>query len=205
VGNTKQISLDGDAKPTVYYVQAHLPISFGSFVVRTKVKPELMTSAMVAAIHAVKKDQPVTDIRTMDDWIGTSLARTRFQTGLLGSFALIAMVLAVIGVYGVMAYSVEQRTHEIGVRLALGAEPRSVKRWIAGRGMRLAAAGLTLGIIGSIGATRALSSLLYGVTPDDPQTFVVAGLLLAMACLAASYIPAQRATAVDPVVALRQE
>ncbi len=203
VGDTKHLSLDGEIRPMVYYAQAQLPISFGSFVVRTKSAPEAMVSSMVAAIQQVKKDQPVTDIRTMDDWIGRSVARTRFETALLGALALIATLLAVIGVYGVMAYSVEQRTHEIGVRLALGAEPRRLKRWIAVRGMRLAAVGLVLGVAVAAVSTRVLQSLLYGVTPGDPTTFVTAAALLAVACVVAGYLPARRATAVDPVAALR--
>ncbi len=205
VGDTKHLSLDGELRPMVYYVQAQLPISFGSFVMRTKGNPEAMAAEMAAAIHEIKKDQPVHDVRTMDDWIGRSKARMRFQTALLGSFALIAVILAVIGVYGVMAYSVEQRTREIGVRLALGAEPQQLKNWIAAAGMRLAAVGLALGLIAAIAATRALTSLLYDIKPGDPETFVGASLVLAVACLLASYIPARRVTVVDPVVALRGE
>jgi putative ABC transport system permease protein len=205
VGDTKHLSLDGDIRPMVYYVQAHLPISFGSFVMRTKVQPELMASEMAAVIHEVKKDQPVSDVRSMDDWIGRSIARMRFQAALLGSFAFVAMVLAVIGVYGVMAYSVEQRTNEIGVRLALGAEPRMLKRWITAQGMRLTGIGLALGLIAAAASTRVLSSLLFGVEPGDPKTFLIAAAVLAAACLPASYIPARRATGVDPVVALRRE
>jgi putative ABC transport system permease protein len=182
-----------------------LPISSGTFVVRTKGRPELMASAMEAAIHEVRKDQPVYAVRTMDDWIARSTARTRFQTALLGVFALVALVLALIGVYGVMAYSVEQRTHEIGVRLALGARPRYIQRWIALRGMRLAACGLALGLIAAATSTRVLHSLLYGVEPLDPATFALATALLAIACLLASYIPARRATTLDPLAALRSE
>jgi len=115
------------------------------------------------------------------------------------------MLLAAIGVYGVMAYSVEQRTHEIGVRLALGAEPAWLRRWIALQGMRLAAIGLILGLLAAALSTRVLDSLLYGVKPGDPATFLAAALLLAAVCLLASYLPARRATAVDPVVALRGE
>ena len=187
VGDTKHLSLDGEIRPMVYYVQAQLPISFGSFVVRTKGKPELIAGAMGAAIREVKKDQPVADVRSMDEWIGRSIARMKFQTALLGSFALIAMILAVIGVYGVMAYSVEQRTSEIGVRLALGAEPRMLKRWITAQGMRLAGIGLALGLIAAAGSTRVLRSLLYGVEPGDPKAFLAAAGGLALACLVASY------------------
>jgi putative ABC transport system permease protein len=172
---------------------------------RTRGKPESMTAALIAAVREARPDQPVTDVRSMDDWIGLSLARMRFQTGLLAGFALIAVILAAIGVYGVMAYSVEQRTHEIGVRLALGAEPDRLKRWITLRGMRLAAAGLSLGVIGAAVSTRVLHSLLYEVAPRDPGTFVAATALLAAACLVACYMPARRATVVDPAVSLRAE
>jgi putative ABC transport system permease protein len=205
VADTKHLSLDGDVRPMVYYVQAHLPISFGSFVVRTQGNPELLASAMQAAIRQVKSDQPVTDVRTMDDWIGESLARMRFETALLAAFALIALVLAVIGVYGVMAYAVEQRTHEIGVRLALGAHPQALQRWVTAKGLLLAAAGLVLGLVAAAAATRVLRSLLYGIQPGDPATFATAAAFLAIACLLATYIPARRATRVDPLVALREE
>jgi putative ABC transport system permease protein len=205
VGDTRHMSLEGDIGPTVYYVQAQLPIAMGAFVIRTKVKPEAMASAMAAAIHEVKKDQPVTDIRTMDDWVGRSIARLRFQTALLCSFALVAIMLAVIGVYGVMAYSVEQRTHEIGVRLALGAEPQTLQRWITAQGMRLALTGLALGLIAAAACTQVLHSLLYEIKPRDPATFAAAAVLVALACLLATYIPARRATIVDPSVALRGE
>ncbi len=205
VGDTKHLSLDGEVRPMVYYVQAHLPISFGTFVMRTKGEPGALSSAMVSAIQGVKKDQPVTDVKTMDEWIGQSVARMRFQTVLLAGFALVAVVLAVIGVYGVMAYSVEQRTHEIGVKMALGAEPSALKRTITLNGMRMAAVGLSAGLAGAIISTRVLRSLLYGVTPEDPGTLAGTCLLLGAACLLASYIPARRATLVDPVVALRGE
>jgi predicted permease len=203
VGDTKHLSLDGDIRPMVYYAQAHLPISMGTFVMRTRSKPESMASALVAAVREAKPDQPVTDVRSMDDWIGQSIARMRFQTSLLAGFALIALVLAAIGIYGVMAYSVQQRTHEIGVRLALGAEPGRLQRWIAMRGVRLAAVGLTLGVLGAAASTRVLQSLLFGVTPGDPRTFAAAIILLAAACLPGCYLPARRATTVDPGAALR--
>jgi putative ABC transport system permease protein len=205
VGDTKHVSLDGAIRPMVYYAQAQLPISFGSFVVRTTGKPELLANAVVAAIREVKKDQPASDVRSMDEWIGRSIAQQRFQTALLGSFALIAVLLAVLGVYGVMSYSVEQRSHEIGVRLAVGAEPGALRRWVTLQGMALAGAGLALGLGGAAVATRALKSLLYDTAPSDPATFAGAAVLLAVVCLAAVSIPAHRATRVDPLVALRWE
>jgi putative ABC transport system permease protein len=205
VADTKLLSLDSEVRPMVYYVQAQLPISFGTFVIRTSGEPQAMATAMVAAIQEVKKDQPVTEVKTMDDWIGQSEAQMRFQTALLAAFAIVALILAVIGVYGVMAYSVEQRTHEIGVRLALGAAPHRLRQSITIRGMRLAVIGLAAGLIAAVATTRVLQSLLFGVTPRDPRTFVAACILLGAACLLASYLPARRATQVDPAVALRGE
>ena len=205
VGDTKHLSLDGAVGPMVYYVHSQLPFAFGTFVLRTQGSPDRLASALEAVIHEIKKDQPVTDVRSMDDWISRSIARSRFQTALLSVFALIAAVLALIGVYGVMAYSVEQRTHEIGVRLALGAEPGRLERWIAFRGIRLASLGLILGLIAASASTRALHSLLYGIQPSDPAAFAVAAALLAAASVIASYLPARRATTVDPSLALRGE
>jgi putative ABC transport system permease protein len=205
VGDTKDQSLDCDVRPMVYYVQAQLPISFGSFVVRTRGKPELMAPAMTSAVREIQKNWPLSDVRTMDDRIGASIARMRFETGLLGAFATIAILLAVIGVAGVMAYSVEQRTREIGVRLALGAQPKRLQYWIAARGVRLAGFGLGVGLIAVLICTRALRSLLYGIKPNDPATIGIAAALLAAACLLASYIPARRTTTLDPLAALRRE
>jgi len=205
VGDTKHAGLDGSVRPMVYYVQAQLPLSFGTFVVRTKGDPARLASSVAMAIQEIKKDQPVTDVRSMDEWIGRSIAQRRFQTGLLGAFAMIALVLAMIGVYGVMSYSVEQRTHEIGVRLAVGAEPGALRRWITARGMALAAIGLAFGLAGAAIGTRALKSLLYDVKPLEPLTYLATAALIAFACFAAVYVPARRATRVDPLVALRWE
>jgi putative ABC transport system permease protein len=205
VANTKHQSLDSDVRPMVYYVQAQLPISFGSFVIRTKGKPELMAPAVIGVIREIQRNWPLSDVRTMDDRIAGSIARMRFETGLLGAFATIAILLAVIGVAGVMTYSVEQRTREIGVRLALGAQPKRLQYWIAARGMRLAGFGLAAGLVAALVCTRALKSLLYGIKPNDPATIVIAAALLGAACLIASYIPARRTTTIDPLAALRRE
>ncbi len=205
VEDTKHASLDGAIQPMVYYAQAQLPISFGSFVVRTSGNPQMLANAVVAAIRDVKKDQPVSDVRSMDEWIGRSIAQQRFQTALLACFAFIAALLAVIGVYGVMSYSVEQRSHEIGVRLAVGADPVAVRRLITAQGMMLAGVGLILGAAGAAASTRVLRSLLYDTSPGDPLTLACTAAVLAVVCLAAVSIPAHRATRVDPVVALRWE
>ena len=131
--------------------------------------------------------------------------RPRFNIVLLGSFAALALVLAVVGIYSVVAYSVSQRTHEIGIRMALGAEKRNVLRMMVGHGAKLAGVGIALGLAGSYAATRVLSSMLYGITAHDAATFVVVPVVLLAVCLAASYIPARRAARVDPMEALRHE
>jgi putative ABC transport system permease protein len=160
-----------------------------------------------AAVAAVDPDQPVSSIRTVNSVISDSVARERFSALLLGIFATVALSLAVIGIYGVMAYTVVQRTHEMGIRLALGAGAADVRRLVVRQGMRLAltGVGVGVGVLASLVATRALDSLLFGVSPTDPLTFVVTPLLLAGAALVATYVPAHRATQVNPLLALRTE
>jgi len=148
---------------------------------------------------------PVSDVGTMQRWVDESLSRTKFQTGLLAIFAGLALVLAVLGIYGVMSYGVAQRTHEIGVRMALGAQQGQVARMILSRGLILTASGLALGLAGAVALGRYLETLLFEIKPADPLTLAaVTGILLIVA-IAAAYIPARRATKVDPMVALRYE
>ena len=150
-------------------------------------------------------DQPIAQIRTMGEWVDRSVAAPRYRTTLFGLFALLAMVLAATGIYGVMSYSVAQRTHEIGVRMALGARRIDVLKLVVRQGMLLVVIGLALGLVGAFALTRVMASLLFGVTAKDPITFVaVAGLLGAVA-LIACYLLARRATKVDPLTALRYE
>ncbi len=205
VGDAKTVALGGALYPMVYYPQSELPLSFGSFVIRTRSNPGSLAPAVVAAIQSLRPDQPVYDVKTMEQWIGDSFARQRFQTALLSAFAIVAVLLAMSGVYGVMTYSVEQRTREMGVKLALGADPAALKHQVTAHGMRLAAIGLGIGLAGAAVSTRVLKSLLFEITPGDPITFAATALLLAIVCLAASYIPARRATRVDPLIALRSE
>ena len=151
------------------------------------------------------KDLPLFSIKTMDEYLSSSVATPRFNTTLLSIFALVALVLTIVGLYGVMSYSVAQRTNEIGIRLALGAQTRDVIVLIVTQGLRLILLGLAVGLIGAFALTRVISSLLFGVTAKDPLTFVLVALALALVGLAACFIPALRATRVDPMEALRCE
>ena len=205
VGDTKQFGLAAEAPVQTYEPLAQQPFSGVSLVIRTRGDPSALASAVRAAVAAVDPDQPVSRIRTIESVISNSVARERFSAILLGIFAAVALVLAVIGIYGVMAYTAAQRTHEMGIRMALGAEATDVRWLVVQQGMRLALAGVGVGVLASFAATRALGSLLFGVSPTDPMTFVVTPLLLAGVALVATYVPAHRATRVDPLLALRRE
>ena len=147
----------------------------------------------------------MTQIETMDQVVSGSLKDWRFHATLLGVFGALALIIAAIGVYGVISYSIAQRTHEIGVRMALGAQRRDVLRLVLNQGASLALAGIVVGVLAAIGLTRLMASLLYGVTPTDPVTFIAVAILLLIVALVACYIPARRAMRVDPMIALRYE
>ena len=205
VGDVKLDSLDEQPQPTVYWPHAELVYSNMTFVVRTTGDPAALGTAARAAIQSIDADQPVADLRTMNHFLAESVARARFAATMLGVFALVALLLAGVGVYGVMSYAVAQRTHEIGVRVALGAQARDVLRMVVGHGMALAGAGLAAGLVGAFALTRLLSSLLFEVSATDLVTYAtLTGFLLVVALLAC-LIPALRATKVDPMVALRYE
>jgi ABC-type antimicrobial peptide transport system permease subunit len=156
-------------------------------------------------VHAVEPDAPVYDVRTMPDRLRESLARQRFSMVMLGAFAGFALILACVGIYGVMSYLVTQGTHDIGVRLALGAQRSSILRLVVRQAMELAAMGIGAGLVGAAALTRVMSSLLFGVSATDLATFSMVALFLAAVAMLASYLPAIRATRVDPMVALREE
>jgi putative ABC transport system permease protein len=174
-------------------------------VVKTDVEPASLAATVRKAVWEIDKDQPVSNIRTMDEILAESIARQRFSMLLLGIFAGGALLLAAVGIYGVMSYSVAQRTHEIGIRMALGAETGAVLKLAVGYGLKLVIAGVVIGLIAAFALTRLMATLLFGVTPTDPATFVVISVLLICVAAIASYIPARRATKVDPLVALRYE
>jgi putative ABC transport system permease protein len=176
-----------------------------SLAVRTKGEPEALTTAVRGAILSIDKNQPAYDIKTMDDVFSASVANTRLVALLFGAFSMFALLLASIGIYGVIAYSVAQRTHEIGIRLALGAQTTDVRRMIITQGMVLTLIGAVLGLAAAFAATRVMRGLLYGVSATDPLVFIAVSLLLTVVALLACYIPARRATKVDPMIALRYE
>jgi putative ABC transport system permease protein len=205
VSDEKQDSLASETKPEIF--QSHLQYAQTqmSIVVRTSVAPESLIGAVRGEIRALDKDLPPYDIKTMREVLYESASRERFTTLLLAVFATLALALAAVGIYGVMSYTISQRTHEIGVRMALGAGSGDVLRLILGQGLRLALAGVGVGLLAAFVLTRLMSKLLYGVSATDPVTFAAIALLLATVALAACYIPARRATTVDPMVALRHE
>src|SRR5215469_4620670 len=208
VGNVRPgLGVEPQAEMYLPYRQADavLPVFLLSVVLRTALDPTTETSALRAALHDIDRDQPLANVRTMEDNMAASVSEPRFRTWLLGLFALLALALATIGIYGVMAYSVNQRTQEMGIRVAMGAQPRQIIRLIAEEGLRIAVMGVFIGMAVSIALTRVLRSFLYQISALDPLTFIcVAAVLIAVAVLA-SYVPARRATRVDPLVALRHE
>jgi putative ABC transport system permease protein len=176
-----------------------------AFAVRTKIDPMYVSSSVRQAIWSIDKDLPFTYVRTMEQRLSQSFSGRRFHMILLGVFAGLALILSLVGIYGVMSYSVAQRTHEIGVRMALGAERRQVLSLVLRHGVVLTLIGFGVGLAGAFALTRFLASMLYGVHPTDAATFAVVSLLLTAIAILACYIPARRATKVDPMVALRYE
>jgi putative ABC transport system permease protein len=208
VGVVKDVLHDGleaPPKPTIYVPFLQWPSAFMVTVARTEVDPVSLSSAVRGAIAAVDKDQPVLMTRTMADIYSDAVAQRRFNTALIVAFGALALLLAMVGVYGLMAFAVTQRTHEMGVRIALGAQRRDVLNLVLGRGLRLALLGIVFGLAMAFFQARFLSKLLFDVPETDPATFIVVSLCLGGIALLASYIPARRAMRVDPVVALRYE
>jgi predicted permease len=206
VGNVKHSSLKKDDSPEMYLPRTQIPFDIVSLVVRSRVSdPAALTSALRTELARVDAGIPLTSVRIFDEYISRSLARPRFNALLLSIFAGTALVLTAIGIYGVMAYSVAQRTNEIGIRMALGAAQSNIFRLVVGQAMTLVAISLGLGLVGAFAATRLLSSMLFGVGAWDPPTFVSIVLLIAAVAFLAAWLPARRASRVDPVVALRSE
>ncbi|MEJ2009499.1 MAG: ABC transporter permease [Acidobacteriota bacterium] len=205
VAHVRYRSLEAPSRVQVYWPEAQMPSGSMSLAIRTSVSPLSLVPAVEKAILSVDPNQPVYDVRTMEQLRSEWLSQRFLSLLLVGLFAGIALALAAVGIYGVMAYSVTRRTHEIGVRMALGAERRDVLRLVIGQGLKLALIGVCVGVAAALALTRFLASLLYGVKPTDPLTFVAVSLVLIAVALAACYIPARRATRVDPMEALRYE
>jgi len=174
-------------------------------LVRTTVDPLKLAPAVRQQVWAINANLPVVDVMSMEQRLAESVAPRRFQMLLFGAFAIVALVIAMVGIYGVISYAVSQRTHEIGIRMALGAQASDVLRMVVWRGMRLALIGVALGVAAALALTRVMKNLLFNVSATDPATFALITLLLVGVALIASYIPAQRATKVDPLQALRHD
>jgi putative ABC transport system permease protein len=205
VADVEQHRLDQAPSPALYLPYGQDPWPAMSIVVNTAVEPASATGSVASAIHSVDKDEPVYGVQTMREVVAASLSSDRLRMTLISVFALVALVLACVGIYGVMAYSVAQRTNEIGIRMALGARQADLLKLVVGHGLKMALAGIFSGMILSFALSRFLSGLLFGVLPTDAGAFAGVACLLTIVALAASYIPAWRATRIDPVVALRVE
>jgi putative ABC transport system permease protein len=205
VGDVKPEGLEGEDWPTVYNPYAQAPASTMAVVVRTGRAPRSLAEVVEREVHNLDAAQQVAEVRTMEDVVAGVVAEPRFNAALLGIFAQIACLLAAVGIYGVISYDVSQRTHEIGIRAALGAQPAAVLKLILGQGARLAAWGIALGMAAAFALTRLMATLLYQVQPADAWTFSAVPLTLGAVALLASYIPSRRAMALDPMAALRHE
>jgi putative ABC transport system permease protein len=205
IDDVKQLGLDSRAQPEVYFPYQQAANPSMSIVVRTTSNPLSLVAAMKSQIQEIDKDLPIADVKTMGQLLSESLSGRRFNMLLLTVFAVVALVLAAVGIYGVMSYSVSQRTHEIGIRMALGAQTSEVLKLVVRQGMFLTLAGLAAGIVASLLLTQLMTSMLFGVTATDPITFAAVSVLLAGVALGACFLPARRAAKVDPMVALRHE
>jgi putative ABC transport system permease protein len=205
VGDVRDVALSQTPGPMMYVPFAQEPLYGGEVVVRSSLSASSVAAAIRQAVRSIDKDLPVTDVESFPDALGQSISQERFRTFLLGLFSAIALVLAAIGILGVISYSASQRTHEIGIRMALGAQRRDVLHLILGQGAKLALLGLGIGVLLAFLLTRLIASLLYSVSATDPLTFGAVAIILLCVAVAACYIPARRAVRVDPMVALRYQ
>ena len=205
VADMRQDALTQDPRPAVFYPSSQGPINDVNVVVHTTLPPESIVPALRQQVWALDKDLPLMDVNTMEHYVSESIAQPRLNSMLLTIFAGLAFVLTAIGLYGVISYSVAQRTREMGIRIALGAQRATILKMILNQGLRLTLIGVAAGLCGAFILTRLLASLLYGIKATDAITFIAVSLLLVAIATLASYIPALRATRIDPVVALRYE
>jgi putative ABC transport system permease protein len=204
-GDVRSRQLNEPPRPEVYVPRLQAPVNTMSLLVRAAGDPAALAGPVQRQIAALDPALAAGDVLTSERLLAKTTAPSRLTTGMLAVFALLALLIAAIGIYGVISFGVAQRTHEIGVRVALGARRTNVLYLIVGQGAALALAGIVLGLAGALALARALAGLLYGVSPTDPLILTAAAALLAVAALLASYLPARRAAGVDPVLALRQE
>jgi putative ABC transport system permease protein len=206
VGNVKHAGLDSVPEPTLYWPLQKFPsVSTVSLALRTAGDPMALAAAVRRETKAIDPDQPLADVKPMLAYLGDSVERRRFNAALLGGFAAVALVLAAVGLYGVMSYTVAQHTRDFGIRIALGADARRVLGGVLGQALALVGVGLVVGVAGALAMTRVLTGLLYDVSATDPVVFAGIALLLTAVAAIASLVPARRATRVDPMVALRDE
>jgi len=205
VGNTHHDGPGASVESEIYVPYLQAVGDYSQLAVRTTGDPTSLTGAIRREVAAIDPEQPLYNVTTLERTLSNSVAPRRFNMLLLGIFAAIALTLATVGIYGVMAFSVTQRTHEIGIRMALGAERRDVLGLVVRQGLRLTLTGVIFGVAGTWLLTRFLTGFLYGVRPTDPATFLLVSLVLIAASTLASYVPARRATKVDPMAALRYE
>jgi len=205
VGHTRQDGIDQEGRAQLYVPYRQMAIPGLTLTLRSAGDPTQLVSAVRAAVREVDPEQPISRVQTMDELVNRDLGPRRFSMALLGLFAALALVLAAVGIYGVMSFDVARRSQEIGVRMALGAEASGVLRLVLSQGMRLTAVGVVLGVIGSLFLTRLINSQLYGVGAMDPLTMVAVVVILVSVAALASLIPARRATRVDPIVAMRAD
>jgi putative ABC transport system permease protein len=205
VGTIKHGSLSESPRAAMYVSIDQLPPPDMTVVLRSSGNPAQLSSALRDAVLSLDPNQAISTIRSMDDVVSGSVAQPRFASQILGLFAVLALLLAAVGLYGLIAYTVSQRTHEIGIRMALGAAPRDVLKLVIGQGLKLAITGAAIGIVGALALTRLMQGLLFQVSPTDPVTFIGVTALLTIVALVASYLPARRAMRVDPMIALRYE
>ena len=195
----------GAADPATYYSFAQFTFNDNWLLVRTRNDPAAFVPTLRQTVWAMDRDLPLESVRTMDEILGESVADSRFNTVLLSLFAVVALLLAAIGIYGVLSFTVAQRTSEIGIRMALGAQRSSVLRLVVGKGLMLALTGVAIGAAGAVVATRALDRLVFGVSTTDPAVFSLVALVLTAVAATAATVPALRASRVDPLVALRSD
>jgi putative ABC transport system permease protein len=205
VGDVQEREWAGGKVGEIYLPYLQVPSRLMRLAVRTSGSPMLLAEPLRQVIASIDKNQPVTEIKTMEEWLSEAVSSDKMNTTLLSFFAALALILAAIGIYGVVSYSVGQRSHEIGIRMALGAQRNDILRLVVGHGLGLALAGSAIGLIAAYGATHLLSSFLFGVHSMDPLTTFSAVALMIVVALAACYIPARRATRIDPMQSLRYE